>query len=62
MYPRVEAEQAALDLEGEVLCGSPSGVTGPCHRPVTHPAATVTGANNYYIHPTSQCHKPLASK
>lgn len=57
MYATADAEQPALDG----LCQSPSGVTGPVHRPVTHPAATVTGADNYYIHPTSQCHKLLAS-
>lgn len=27
---------------------SPSGITGPCVRPASHPAATVTGADNYY--------------
>lgn len=27
---------------------SPSGITGPCVRPTTSPAATVTGAGNYY--------------
>lgn len=32
-------------------CASPSGITGPVHRPVTHPAATVTGAGNYETHP-----------
>jgi len=51
-------EQAALDLAD--LCASPSGVTGPVHRPLTHPAATVTGADNFYVRPTSQCHKRLA--
>lgn len=32
------------------LCGSPSGITGPVHRSVMHPAATVTGAGNYITH------------
>jgi DNA (cytosine-5)-methyltransferase 1 len=27
---------------------SPSGITGPCVRPLDHPAATVTGTHNYY--------------
>lgn len=31
-------------------CGSPSGFTGPVHRPVIHPAATITGAGNYITH------------
>jgi len=33
--------------------GSPSGMTGPVHRPVIDPAATVTGAGNYYIYPST---------
>lgn len=39
------------------LCGSPSGITGPVHRPVTHPAATVTGAGNYETHASADCRK-----
>lgn len=31
------------------VLGSPSGITGPCVRPTDHPAATVTGAGNYYL-------------
>lgn len=30
--------------------GSPSGVTGPTHRATDEPAATVTGAGNYYVY------------
>jgi DNA (cytosine-5)-methyltransferase 1 len=30
---------------------SPSGVTGPVHRPIEEPAATVTGKGNYYAYP-----------
>lgn len=37
-------------------CGSPSGITGPVHRPVTHPAATVTGAANYETHLPDWCY------
>jgi len=33
---------------------SPSGITGPCVRPVDHPAATVTGADNYYAFTSDQ--------
>lgn len=29
---------------------SPSGVTGPVHRPMAHPAETVTGKGNYYAY------------
>lgn len=36
-------------------CASPSGITGPVHRPVTHPAATVTGAGNYETHRPDWC-------
>lgn len=55
-----EAEGVLNSVEGLVdLCGSPSGVTGPCHRSVEHPAATVTGVGNYYIHSSDQCHQKL---
>jgi DNA (cytosine-5)-methyltransferase 1 len=36
------------------VLGSPSGITGPCVRPMDHPAATVTGADNYYLFTTEE--------
>ena len=40
----------AADSGDADVWASPSGVTGPVHRPLTHPAATVTGKGNYYMY------------
>lgn len=42
-------------------CSSPSGITGPVHRPVIHPAATVTGAGNMESHLPEWCHRRSAT-
>lgn len=39
-----------IDRNQVVWMASPSGVTGPVHRPMVHPAATVTGKGNYYAY------------
>lgn len=37
-----------VDRNKIIWMASPSGVTGPVHRPMAHSAATVTGKGNYY--------------
>lgn len=46
---RLTLEEAAI-LQSYPPYGSPSGVTGPTHRATEDPAATVTGAGNYYVY------------
>lgn len=45
-----KALREAADSGDADVWASPSGVTGPVHRPLTHPAATVTGKGNYYMY------------
>lgn len=53
VLPWVSMSEALGWPESETLrsnYGTPSGVTGPVHRATDEPAATVTGAGNYYVY------------